>query len=286
MNKLSIMGVGFVGGGFACLYPEISTVEPREALIPREKDVLFTRSTTTNYNILKAETQKLDVETNLCHLLDVLPNVKGNFLYTSSWFVCANGGGGQNDPISEDDRFHPPNGAYSLSKYMAEGIVKSYVETARVGLLSGPESYQIARLCGVIGNDSKAGAKKNAIEYLLKKVVDGEDVPVYDGDNFRDMLHLTDVCAALKMIAERGEKNTIYHVGRGESYKVIDLVLYAIEKTGSKSKVQLVPTPPFHKIVQVQDFWMNCDKLKSLGFEPKYSIWESVDLVLEGLKSE
>lgn len=283
------MGVGFVGSNYCRLYPDETTPEPRAALVPSNQDVLFTRSTTHNYNVLKPETLKLDVETNLSHLLDVLPNVGGSFAFLSSWFTYGKGGfnsgetWGVGGGARENDGCHP-TGLYSITKRAAEEVLQSYWETVQAGLVKGPSSYRILRLCNVIGNDPKAGKQKNALEFLLRKVVNNEDVQIYEGDNYRNYLHVNDVCRAIHLCLEKEETlNDITNIGAPESVRLIDLITYAIQKVGSKSQITRILVPPFHKIVQVADFHMNTNKLKSLGFVPEMDAFQAVDEVVKGI---
>lgn len=289
MSKPSLSlfgGTGFVLGSYKRMYPDECFVEARGSVVPSYRDVLYGISTVTNYNVLKPETLKLDIQTNLDHLLDVLPNVRGRFSYLSTWFV-----GGKNDwghhPAwrAKESHLCKPNGLYSISKYSAELMIQSYCETVKaVSSVAGPSSYQILRLSNVIGNDPRAGKQKNAFEWLLSLVVANEDIPIYEGDNYRDYLHVEDTCRAIKCILDNGLDNEVYNVGRGESHRMEDLIQYAIDKVGSKSKIVRVPVPAFHQVVQVSDFFLDTSKLRALGFEPKYSIWESVDKVLDGIK--
>jgi len=282
MSKHSVLGVGFIGSAYCRMYPEESHPEARETLSPRHPDVLYSRSTTHNYNVLKPDTLKLDVQTNLLHLLDVLPNVHGTFNHLSSWFVAANAGGHATQPAREDCACDP-NGLYSTTKLASELVVRSYTQTAQIGVVPGPGAYRMLRLCNVIGNDPRAGKQKNALEHLLRKVVAGEDIPVYEGDNWRNYLHVDDVCRAIHLCITKGDLNTIYNIGAPQSVRLLDLVEYAIQRTKSTSKVYRVPVPPFHKVVQAPNFWMDTTKVRALGFAPEIDAYQAVERVLEGI---
>lgn len=275
-GRLSCMGIGFILGRYCELYPE-TFPEARDALKPRYEDVLYGRSTVSNYNVLKPETLKLDVETNLCHLLDVLPNVRGSFAFLSSWFVY-----GDTSACRETDCCRP-TGLYSISKLAAEQMLQSYCATASAGLVQGPSSYRILRLCNVIGNDPRAGKQKNALEYMLSRVARGEDVDVYEGENYRNYLHIDDVCRGINLCLAKGDANTIYNIGASQSVRMIDLIEHAKARVGSKSRINIVPVPAFHKIVQVQNFWMDTTKASILGFTPELDAFEAVDKVLANL---
>ncbi len=290
-DSLSLMGNGFIGSRYSDFYPD-TYVEPRDTITPVNSDVLYTISTTDNYSPLKMDLHK-DVDTNLTHLMKTLPNVMGRFTFLSSWFVYGFNNWGHHPAWrAKESHLCNPKGFYSATKLCAEQLIQSYCATvdsckyrSDVQVL-GPSSYQILRLSNVIGNDPRAGKQKNALEWLLTKVIAGEDVPVYEGDNFRDFLHVDDVCSAINLCMKNGSPNEIYNIGRGESHKMVDIIDYAIDRVESFSKIVWVPVPDFHKIVQVQDFFLDTTKLRNLGFKPKYTIWESVDKVLEGLNDK
>ena len=289
MRPLSLMGKGFIGSNYVDLYPEDVFVEDRSCVVPwpLARDVLYTISTTSNYGPINGDLN-VDIDTNLGHLVSVLPNVRGEFNFLSSWFVYGFNNWGHHPAWrAKEEHLCNPNGYYSITKYAAELLVRSHCHTAATGLIKGPTGYRILRLSNVIGNDPRASKQKNAFEYLLQKVLAGQDVSVYEGDNYRDTLHVEDVCRAINLCITdtpvNDRINNVINIGRGESHRLEDLLQYAIDKTGSTSKIVRVPVPEFHKVVQVPDFFMDTAKLRGLGFEPKYSIWESIDKVIAGL---
>lgn len=284
MSPTSLLGAGFVGSAYARLYPHDTTIEPRDALVPTQPDVLYSISTTDNYRPLNGDLHG-DIDTNLTHLMNVLPNVRGSFAFLSSWFTYAGGRPTGRASGARESETGRPMGFYSATKACAEMLLQSYVETARAGLIDGPSGYQILRLSNVIGNDPRAGKQKAALEHMLAKAVRGETVEVYEGDCYRDILHVTDTCRGVRLCLERGEPNAIYNVGRGESHKLEDIIHYAIAQTGSRSRIVRVPVPAFHKVVQVPDFFMDTAKLRALGYAPQLTVWQSIDRVLAGLTS-
>lgn len=288
MNPLSIMGgTGFILGRYAQLYPNESVIEARDTLAPSQEDVLYGISTTSNYAPLLGDLTT-DIETNLLHLAKVLPNVRGTFNHLSSWFVYAGADHGHHPAWrAKEHHLSSPNGFYSITKLASEQLIRSYVETAALDecLYGGPSAYRILRLSNVIGNDPRAGKQKNAFEYLLKLVLANEDVPIYEGTCYRDILHVDDTCRAIRACMEAGEAtlNQVINIGRGESHRMEELIAYAIAQTGSSSQIVRVPVPPFHQVVQVPDIFLDTTKLRVLGWEPQYTVWQSIDRVIEGL---
>ena len=277
MEKLSVFGgKGFIGSKYCSLYDN-TIVMDREANVPSTKDVLYLISTTHNYHV-KTDVHK-DIDTNLSKLMDVLPNVEGTFNFVSSWFVYGKGAGYEKSlPASEYSHCNP-TGFYSITKKAAEDLIISYCETFG-------KSYRIIRLCNVIGGDSGAGKQKNAVEYMLQKIVNNEDVEVYTGDNYRNFLHVNEVCEAINLIMSEGKLNDIYNVGSHNSERIIDIMQYAKDKVGSKSNIKLVIPPKFHSIVQATDFFMDTKKLRGLGFVQKKRTYEVVDGILDKLTNK
>ncbi len=274
MTKVSVMGVGFIGGRYCDLYSH-ACPELRETVTPRYDDVLFLRSTTDNYAPTRGDFHT-DIDTNLTHLMKVLPVTRGVFNHVSSWFVWGSAAGTDAaHPARESDPCDP-NGFYSISKLASEKLIRSYCEMAG-------KQYRILRLCNVIGNDPRAGKQKNALEMMLAKVKRGEDVDLYTGDCYRNVLHVDDVCRAIRLCLDKAPLNEIVNIGAPQSVRMYDLINHAIARTGSKSRINLVAPPRFHQIVQVPDFWMDTTKLRGLGFVPDMDAYQAVDRVLGGM---
>lgn len=271
-NKISVFGVGFIGSNYCRMFPDdVIPIESGDTN-PKSSDVLYMRSTTDNYNVFSDV--HLDINVNLNGLMDVLPNVTGTINYVSSWFVYASPKTNIQSPVDENSPCHP-NGMYSICKLTAEMLTRSYCETFN-------KKYRIMRLCNVIGGDNGAGKKKNAFEFLLGKIKKNEDIDVYIGNNYRNYMHVEDVCRAMRLIMERGKQDEIYNIGFRESYRLEDLLTYAIKVSGSTSKINHVEAPAFHKIVQAESFFMKCDKLYKLGFLPHYSPFEAISKIISG----
>ena len=73
--------------------------------------------------------------------------------------------------------------------------------------------YRIFRLGNVIGKTAtKVSIKRNALQYLIKCLVDGEDIKLYNkGSDIRDFIHVSDCCDAINCCIENGEENDIFN---------------------------------------------------------------------------
>lgn len=269
MSKISVFGgTGFIGSNWFQLYNKISFLEEKSSIYSKYNEILYLRSTTSNYSVF--DDPSLDISTNLLLMSKMFQNLTCNntFNLVSSWFVY-----GKNNIFlnSENDTCNP-KGFYSISKYAQEQFLESYCKSFSI-------NYRILRLCNVIGKDNRANAQKNATEFLIQKLKKNEDVNIYKGDNYRNFLYVEDVCRAIKLVLEKGNKNEIYNIGNTESTKIIDIIDYCKKRLNSKSRINFIDIPKFHEQVQTKDFHMNTKKLYDLGFKPKFSLEKTLDIL-------
>lgn len=277
MGPLTIFGgKGFVGSEYVNSYYDpaignIQKVNDKHDYNVYSKDVLYFISTVDNYNVF--DHPLLDIETNLSTLITVLENWRklqefkgetdGVFNFISSWFVY----GEQEEPDSvPEDAICDPKGFYSITKRCAEQLLISYCET--YGL-----KYRILRLGNVLGKgDKKVSARKNALQHLVGKIERNEDIQVYShGEFYRDYIHVEDCVRAIELVMLNGKENEIYNIGNGKPWKFIEVLMYAIKELKSSSIIEWIEPKTFHKKVQITTFYMNNEKLRSLGYTPVYS---------------
>lgn len=270
-------GTGFILSRYAQLYPDNIEIAERNAFVGHGDEILYGISTTSNYHpVVEHADFDIDIDTNLKHFLKVLRSTTGTFNLLSTWFVYGKGAGNhQLHPAREGDPCDP-NGFYSITALAREQLLRSYCETFG-------RNYRIFRLCNVMGNDPRASKHKNALEYIVQGINQNLDINVYTGDNYRNYMHVDDVCRAIRLCLEKGELNTVYNIGAPCSERIYDLIEHAKTLTGSSSRINLVAPPRFHQIVQVPDFWMNTDKLRALGFVPDMNAYQAVDRILANL---
>lgn len=270
---VTLYGNGFIGSKYAQLYPCI--VNSRDDFTPKTDELLYFVSTTDNYNVFS--NPFLDIDTNLTLLVKTLEQCKTNtntvFNFASSWFVY-----GQTENNAIEESYCKPKGFYSITKHCAEQLLVSYCETFNLG-------YRIFRFSNVVGSgDKKISHKKNALSYLIQKLVNHEDISLYDGGNFyRDYIHVEDVCHAINMILNE-KINQVINIGTGKPVLFLDIINYVIKKVGSKSNISSINQPQFHKVVQNKSFYMNCDKLYNYGFKPRFNLYEIIDELIEEAK--
>jgi nucleoside-diphosphate-sugar epimerase len=280
MEKLNIFGgTGFIGKRFCQMYDQEVIINDRSDYSPKSNNILYLISTIDNYNI--HNDLHVDIDTNLKVLMNVLDNFKHNkdtvFNFVSSWFVY-----GQNNktPFKEDDLECNPTGFYSITKRCAEQLIISFCNTFDI-------KYRIFRLANVLGEgDYKISKKKNALQFLIKEIVENKDVELYYGGNvLRDYIYVDDVCEAIYHCINQAPLNEIINIGSGKPYLFLNIVKKAIKYSKSKSKIINIDPTHFHNIVQVKNSYLDTTKLQNYGYDCKYNIDEIVHKLVDFYKN-
>jgi nucleoside-diphosphate-sugar epimerase len=263
-------GNGFVGGRF-CGRVHNTVKKEKYDFVSTNNEVLYFISTVDNYNV--HTNPYLDIDTNLTTLIRVLETCKGRdvtFNFISSWFVY-----GDVDMPAKETSICNPKGFYSITKRTAEQLLISYCETFNI-------KYRIIRLANVLGfDDKKVSKKKNALQYMINKILSHEDIDLYDGgDMYRDYINVDDVVTAIKLIVDRGELNEIYNVGNGEKISIRQSLDYVKSKVNSKSNFNSIQPAEFHKIVQTKNMVLDTTKIRKLGYSPKFTIEDTLDSLI------
>lgn len=267
MSSLNVFGgTGFIGKRFCELHEDRVILNGRNDYKPQADEVVYFISTVDNYNI--HHNLHTDIDTNLTVLMNVLEHVKARpdttFNFISSWFVY---GQNTNTPFREDDLACNPTGFYSITKRCAEQLLISFCNTFNI-------KYRIFRLANVLGEgDFKISKKKNALQFMIKEIVDGRDVELYYGGNvLRDYIYVDDVCNAIAHCIDNAPANEIINVGSGKPYLFLDIIKKTMEIADSESSIVNIDPTHFHNVVQVRNSYLDTTKLKNYGYECRYTI--------------
>lgn len=276
MEPLTVLGgKGFVGSRYVTLTPNCIVNERNDYQV-KSRNILYFISTIDNYNIFTDP--YLDIDTNLTTLIRVLTSIKEEdrpfttFNFISSWFVY----GDTEWPARESSPCNP-KGFYSITKRAAEQLLISYCQTFGI-------HYRILRLANVAGStDPKASKKKNAIVHMIKELKENRPIQLYENGNvYRDIIDIDDCVSAINLVLKYGTLNTVYNIGNGKPVLLGEFMKRARKILGSTSEIGSIDTPEFHKFVQVKSMYMNNDKLKELGYQPRYSLEETIWRIANG----
>lgn len=275
-------GFGFVLGEFCKQFKDDVVRIEKNDIIPKSPYILYGISTVDNYNVFDSPT--LDIETNLMHFMEVLDachmahGTKFEFVLISSWFVYGIQDGTQR--LSEDSSCNP-RGFYSITARTREQLLISYCETFGI-------KYKILRLANVLGaKDYKVSKKKNALQFLIKRLLQNEVIELYDGGNFyRDYIDVRDCARAIRLAIDSGLGHRIYNISNGILYKFRDLIDFAVRHSGSKSLIlDKLDKPEFHTIVQSKDVFLSNQRIKEAGYVPEFSIQDTLRKIIDEYQS-
>ena len=266
MEKVSLFGHGFIGREYTRQFPDTVVVERNAKYSPTE-NILYGVSTIHNYHPKDGDLF-IDVETNINHFLEVLEANSGRditFNLISSWFVY-----GETELPAKEDSPCNPTGFYSITARAKEQLLISYAKTFGI-------KYRILRLGNVIGaGDKKASPRKNAVQWMVKELAQGREVKVYKGGAIRDFIDVRDCARAIRLVLEKGELNTIYHISNGQGLNISELMEIANREAKFRGKIGEMEVPAFHKAVQTPKMFLDVKRLKSLGYVQQCDVKTSI----------
>ena len=233
---------------------------------------------TNDQSIIDGNTM-IDIEMNCVNSIKLLDSLKNHnpqckVLYSSTFNV-----NGQPDKLPVDPNSPcKPLSLYGATKLTAEHFCHIYNNIFDMKAI-------VIRFTNIFGvRELSASAQKGRFNYMISQAVKGYDLNLYNnGDFFRDFLYVTDAARACLTIAEKGSKDQIYYVGRGEFIKFKELVDLIVRHTGVS--INHVETPDFHNRVGIQDFVCDNTPLKLLGWTPEVSIEEGIKKTINYYRS-
>lgn len=172
--------------------------------------------------------------------------------------------------------------SYAAAKLMDEFTSLAYYRT--YGL-----KVAICRLFNTVG-PRQTGTYGMVIPRFVTQALNNEPITVYgDGKQTRTFTYVKDVVGALMSLMEADEAvGDVYNVGGIEEVSILDLAERIIQKTGSKSTIELIPyDEAFGKdFDDMQRRVPGIEKIKQLvGFEPTTNLDTILDEVIAYLKT-
>ncbi len=197
-------------------------------------------------------------------------------LFTSTSEVYGKSGG--HAIREQDDRIvgSPTISRWSYGTAKALGEALAYGYTRERGA-----KMTVARLFNVVGSRQASGYGM-VLPRFVRQALAGEDLTVYgSGAQTRCFTHVDDaIDALLSLIESDAAIGNVYNVGAAEPVAIIELARRVIARTGSSSKLCLVPYEEAYGegFEELGDRRPDCTELERLtGWKPRHSIDDAID---------
>ena len=220
-----------------------------------------------------------DVEVNTKSTLYILEkirlmNLKCRFILGSTFIVI---GRPEKLPVTEGTPCNPTT-IYGANRLASELYCKIYHNVYGLDTL-------IFRITNSFGPRERHTANKNAINYLIYKAFKGEEITIFNkGEFFRDIIYISDVVSAIKVIIRKGKSGDLYWISSAKKTWFYELGNLLKELTSSK--IRYVETPQYTRKVDVGNFVVDNSKLKSLGWSDETSLKDGIKKTLQYFSSQ
>jgi dTDP-glucose 4,6-dehydratase len=154
---------------------------------------------------------------------------------------------------------------YGASRAAAERLALSYARTHGLDV--------VVTRCS--DNYGPYQLPDEIVPLVVTNLFDGKPVPLYgEGRHVREMLHVTDHCAGVQLVAERGRTGEVYHVGGGTPLTDRELTARLLELCGADwSMVEPVPGRAGHGHRPALS-WAKI--AEQLGYSPRVDLGEGL----------
>jgi GDP-4-dehydro-6-deoxy-D-mannose reductase len=167
-----------------------------------------------------------------------------------------------------------PADLYSASKLAAEHA--SRILTTQYEI---PTMW--ARLFNLVGagQDERhaCGRFASTVAAILKKELPPV-IKVGRLDTTRDFVNVLDVADALELLSEKGTPGEVYNVGSGTESSIRSVLDTLLSLAGLEGSVKVEQTE--HRVNDIARHFADIGRLRSLGFQPKYDLGQSLEQVL------
>ena len=189
---------------------------------------------------------------------------------------------GESGKFTEETPF-APNSPYSASKAASDHLVRAFHHTYGLPVLTTNCS----------NNYGPYHFPEKLIPLIIARALAGEPLPVYgDGKNVRDWLYVSDHCAAIRAVVEKGRPGETYNVGgdaERQNIEVVETICRLLDERRPRedgkpraSQITYVADRPGHD----RRYAIDASKLQNeLGWTPQFTfedgIARTVDWYLE-----
>lgn len=162
-----------------------------------------------------------------------------------------------------------PSSPYSASKAAAELICLANFKTFGQKVIITRSS----------NNFGPYQFPEKVIPLFVTNLIEGKKVPLYgSGNNVRDWIYVQDNCEAIDFIIHHGKEGEIYNIGGECELTNLELTKKILnEMRKNESSIERVQDRLGHDL----RYSLNCDKIKNLGWKPKFKFDEALKKTVE-----
>lgn len=172
-----------------------------------------------------------------------------------------------------EDQIPNPTNPYAATKIAAEFLVQSYfhcfelpVIIIRGNNVYGPHQYP-----------------EKLIPRFILRLLDGRRCPIHgNGQTRRNFVHVSDMCAAVLCLLQKGRIAEIYNIGNDNEYSVIQIARLLVDAIVSP-EARLEDHIEFQEDRYYNDFTyrIDSDKLRALGWRPQIGMVDGLRRCVE-----
>ena len=220
-----------------------------------------------------------DIDTNTKSTVAILESIrkhnpKCKFILGSTFIVI---GKPKKLPVTEETPCLPTT-VYGTNRLSSETFCKIYHNVYGLKTI-------VFRITNSFGPREQIIPNKNAINYLIYRAFSNQEITIFnEGKFFRDLIYISDVIDAIKIIIRKGKVGETYWISSGK--KIWFSKLGKLLEKNTSAVVKFTPTPKYTKKVDVGNFIVDNSKLRKLGWIPKISIESGIRKTLDYFHSQ
>ncbi len=192
----------------------------------------------------------------------------------------------ETDPVHEsaDCRFGSPDNpswTYSCTKLACEHLAFGYSRRYST-------EVKIGRFFNVIGPNQHPDTQM-VVPTFVSRALAGQPLQVYGGGTqTRTFVDVRDAVRGALLVCRGGESGKAYNIGGTGEISILSLARKIRSLTGSDSRVELVPYHQEYgkRFEETQQRRPDITRLRKLGFEPQFTLEETLGRIIEHLRQE